>query len=256
MMVAYSAVIVLIYMTIFFIIAKLIKNNSIVDIGWGLGFVTISLITLFISGNLNIRSILVTTLVFVWGTRLAYYIFKRNKGKPEDFRYAKWREEWGKWRDIRAFFQIFMLQGTIMLIVAYPIILNNSTATGAIGVVEILGLMIWVFGFGFEVIGDYQLKRFKANKNNKGRIIKEGLWRYTRHPNYFGEAVLWWGIFLICLPSNSGIIGIMSPILMTYLLMFVSGVPMLENHYKDHYEYQEYAKVTNKFFPWVPKKQA
>lgn len=245
---------VFIYMTVIFIIAQIIKNNSIVDIGWGLGFALISVYTLYLGGNFNPRSVLVTILVLIWGIRLSYHILKRNLGKSEDFRYAKWRKEWGKWRYVRAFFQIFILQGIIMLIVAYPIILNNNTSTGDIGVIEVFGLVIWILGFSFEVIGDKQLRDFIANNRNKGHIMREGLWKYTRHPNYFGEATLWLGIYIISITSKSGVFGIVSPITITLLLLFVSGIPLLEKHYENNKEYQEYAQVTNMFFPWFQKK--
>lgn len=249
-----SAVVVLFYMTIFFIVAQIKKNNSIVDIGWGLGFVVIAIFTLLTNRNYNFRSILVTALVFIWGMRLFYHIVKRNLGKPEDFRYAAWRKEWGKWLVPRAFLQVFMLQGVIMLVVAYPIIMNNDRSIGSVGYGEIIGLIIWIVGFIFETLGDKQLKKFIADKKNKGYIMKEGLWKYTRHPNYFGEATMWWGIFIITLSSRSGMLGIISPITITLMLLYVSGVPMLEKHYKDNIEFQEYAKVTSKFLPWFPKK--
>jgi steroid 5-alpha reductase family enzyme len=249
-----SVGLVFVYMTIFFIAAQVKKNNSIVDMAWGIGFVIIAIYTLFIGGNYNFSSVIITTLVFIWGMRLFYHILKRNLGKPEDFRYAAWRKEWGKWVVPRAFLQVFMLQGVIMLIIAYPIIMNNATVKGSLGALEIIGILIWIVGFIFEALGDKQLKDFISDKRNKGHIMKEGLWKYTRHPNYFGEATMWWGIFIISIPSNSGILGIISPITITLMLLFVSGVPMLEKHYKDNKEFQEYAKVTSKFVPWFPKK--
>lgn len=249
-----SIAVVIIYMTMFFIIAQIKKNNSIVDMGWGLGFVVIAIYTLFIGGYYNSRSIIVTALVIIWGLRLFYHILKRNSGKPEDFRYVNMRKAWGKWVVPRAFLQVFMLQGAFMLVIAYPIIMNNATAKGSLGALGIIGLLIWIFGFIFEALGDKQLKDFIYNKKNKGHIMKEGLWKYTRHPNYFGEATMWWGIFIISFSSKSGIVGIISPAFITLLLLFVSGVPMLEKHYKDNKEFQAYSKVTSRFLPWFPKK--
>ena len=132
--------------------------------------------------------------------------------------------------------------------------MNNSTEKGSIGVWEIIGLLIWIIGFIFESLGDKQLKNFISDKRNKGHIMKQGLWKYTRHPNYFGEATMWWGIFIISISSKSGIYGIASPIVITFMLLFVSGVPMLERHYKDNKEFQAYALVTSKFIPWFSKK--
>jgi len=246
--------VVFIYMTIFFIVAQIVKNNSIVDMGWGLGFVVIAAYTLIASGNYNSRSIIITALVSVWGLRLFYHILKRNLGKPEDFRYVAMRKAWGKWVIPTAFLRVFMLQGILMLIIAYPIVMNNATIKGSLGALEIIGLVIWIVGFIFEALGDKQLKDFISDKKNKGHIMKNGLWKYTRHPNYFGEATMWWGIFIISLTSDSGIVGIVSPVVITLLLLYVSGVPMLEKHYKDNKEFQTYAKYTSIFIPLVPKK--
>lgn len=250
-----SAVLVFIYMSIFFIAAQIIKNNSIVDIGWGIGFVMIAWYTLIRGNNYSFPSIVVTILVSLWGLRLFYHILRRNLGKPEDYRYAAWRREWGKWLIPRSFFQIFMLQGVLMLIIALPIIMNNASDRVSMTLTGIAGIGVWILGFVFEALGDKQLKDFVSDKRNKGHIMKTGLWRYTRHPNYFGEATMWWGIFLISLSSESGILGIISPITITLLLLFVSGVPMLEKRYRDNQEFQEYAKVTSKFIPWFPKRK-
>jgi steroid 5-alpha reductase family enzyme len=248
-----SIVVVFIYMTIFFTIAQIVKKNSIVDMGWGIGFVVIAIYTLFASENYNPRSIMVTALVSVWGIRLFYHILKRNWGKTEDFRYVAMRKNWGKWVVPKAFIRVFMLQGALMLIIAYPIIMNNTSSTGNLGMLEIIGLIIWIVGFIFEALGDKQLKSFISDKKNKGHIMKQGLWKYTRHPNYFGEATMWWGIFIISISSKSGIYGIISPIIITLLLLFVSGVPMLEKHYENNKEFQAYAKVTSRFLPWFSK---
>ncbi len=248
-----SVVVIFIYMVVLYLIAQMVKNNSIVDIGWGLGFVLVVLSTFILSDNHNPRSIASTVLVVLWGIRLFVHILKRNFGKPEDFRYAKWRQEWGRWLAVRAFFQIFMLQGFFMFIIAYPTVVNNDTSNWQFGVAEGLGILIWSIGFFFEAVGDAQLDSFKKKPENKGHIITSGLWRYTRHPNYFGEAVQWWGIFLLCFSSNCGWLGIASPLIITLLLRFVSGVPMLERKYQNNKEFLEYAKNTPAFFPWFPK---
>jgi steroid 5-alpha reductase family enzyme len=248
-----SVVLVFIYMTIFFIAAQMKKDNSIVDMGWGFGFVVIAVYTLIASSNYSVSSIIVTLLVCIWGIRLTYHIFKRNAGKPEDYRYAKWRKEWGKWLVPRAFLQIFMLQGALMLVIAYPVIMNNASNKVGFGALETVGLAIWIVGFIFESLGDKQLKDFIAKRKNKALVMKEGLWKYTRHPNYFGEVTMWWGIFLISLSSPSGIYGIISPITITFLILYVSGVPLLEKRYKDNEDFQAYAKITSKFIPWFPK---
>ncbi len=249
-----TTLLVFFYFLAFFIIAQVIKNNSIVDMGWGAGFVLVAFYTLLAQGAFVERNILLVALVTIWGGRLAYYIVKRNWGKPEDFRYAKWRQEWGRLLIPRAFLQVFMLQGFLMLVVGYPIILVNAHPLPGLNWLDFIGLLVWVIGFIFESVGDKQMAEFKKDPANKGRIIDIGLWKYTRHPNYFGEATMWWGIFLIALSVPQGYTAIISPLTITLLLLFVSGVPLLERKYKDNPEFQEYAKRTSKFIPWFPKK--
>lgn len=250
-----AAIVVFVYFLLFFLVAQLIRNNSIVDMGWGAGFIVVALATLLIQGAYVERNLLLLLLVTIWGGRLTYYIVRRNWGKPEDFRYAKWRREWGRWVVPRAFLQVFMLQGFLMLVIGYPIILVNANPQPGLNVLDSLGLIVWLVGFYFESVGDKQMAEFKKNPANKGRIINVGLWKYSRHPNYFGEATMWWGIFLLSLSVPFGWSAIISPLAITLLLLYVSGVPMLEKKYKDNPEFQEYAKVTNKFFPWFPKKK-
>lgn len=250
----YSAAAVFVYMTVIFVIALFKKDNSIVDIAWGLGFVLIALLTFFLEKGFTFRHNLVTTLLFIWGMRLAVHIFIRNRGRGEDFRYAQWRKEWGKWFFLRSFFQIFMLQGLLLLIIVYSVMLVNSSKETGTSILDLFGLILWLVGFFFEAVGDYQLSRFKKDPGNKGKIMSSGLWKYTRHPNYFGEAAMWWGVFLIALSVRAGWTAVISPLLITFLLLRVSGVTMLEKKYAGNKEFQEYAKRTNAFFPWFPKK--
>ncbi|MCF8001194.1 MAG: DUF1295 domain-containing protein [Halanaerobiales bacterium] len=246
---------ILAYFIVFFIIAVIKKNNSVVDIGWGLGFVLASYFVLLNTGNFNFRSIIVTLFVTIWGLRLSYHIYQRNKGKEEDFRYAKWRENWNYFY-IRSFFQIFILQGLLLFLIVSSVININSHAVVSLTIFDFIGIVIWVIGFTFEALGDKQLRDYisKPESEKDGHIMTEGLWKYTRHPNYFGEATMWWGIFIIGLSIPGSWIFIISPITITYLLLFVSGVPLLEEKYADDEEFQEYAKRTNKFFPWFPGK--
>jgi len=249
----FSTLVVLVYMSIFFLIASIRKDNSIVDVAWGTGFVLIGYFTLLFFGEFNLRQLLVTAVVTLWGLRLAIHIFRRNRGRGEDFRYAAMRENWGRYVLIRSFLQIYVLQGFLMLIVAYPVMLVNSTSGPSLGWLDLLGLSIWFAGFLFEAIADNQLKKFVKTKK-PGDIMKSGLWRYSRHPNYFGEAVQWWGIFIVALSLQDGWLAIISPILITFLLRFVSGVPYLERKYRQYPKFTEYMKETNSFIPWFPKK--
>jgi len=242
-------------MALIFWLAWIKKDNSIVDIAWGIGFILLAILTFFLETAFVTRHVLVTALIFIWGTRLATHIALRNKGRGEDFRYAQWRKDWGKWFLIRSFFQIYMLQGFFLLIIAYPVMLINHSKEAGIVFLDILGLIIWMKGLFFEAGGDYQLAKFKTKSENKGKIMTQGLWRYTRHPNYFGETAMWWGIFLIALSVKSGWTAIVSPLLITFLLLKVSGITMLEKKYVGNKDFEKYAKRTSAFFPWFPKKQ-
>jgi steroid 5-alpha reductase family enzyme len=249
------------YFMIFFIIATLIKNNSIVDIGWGLGFVVTAWILFFISQEYSWEKLIINALVSFWGLRLFYHILKRNIFAKEDFRYRKWRDDWGKYVVIRAFFQIFMLQGLFMFVVGigvfyiniYGFATDDLSGFAVFGL--ILGVLIWLIGYLFEVVGDKQLKDHIANKNKSQKLMTRGLWAYTRHPNYFGEALLWWGIFVFIFAGGANIYVIISPVVITYLLRFVSGVPMLEKRMKESPGWDEYAAMTNAFIPWFKKKR-
>ncbi len=253
-LILYSSILVFIYMTCVFGIALLRKDNSIVDVAWGIGFILVAMLTFFLALGITWRHILVTGLVCIWGMRLALYIYTRNKGRGEDFRYARWREKWGKMFVLRSFLQVYVLQGVLLLIISYPVMLVNQSAAKDFSVWDAVGTGLWLIGFLFEAIGDCQLSRFKKKPQNKGKIMTRGLWSLSRHPNYFGEATLWWGIFLITLPVENGLTAIISPAMITFLLLRVSGVSMLEKKYAGNREYREYARRTNAFFPWIPKK--
>lgn len=250
-----TIVLVFIYFSVFFVIGTLIKNNSIVDIGWGLGFVTIAWFTTFISGSLFLPNLIITLLVTIWGIRLFTHILKRNFAREEDFRYAALRRKWGKWAVIRAFFQVYMLQGIFMLLVASPIIILNSRQASEFTWITLIGIIIWVAGFYFESLGDYQLEQFKKNPENKGKILNTGLWRFSRHPNYFGEATMWWAIGLASFGSGAGAVSFIGPAVITFMLLFVSGIPMLEKSFEKRAGYQSYKAVTSVFIPMPPKKR-
>jgi len=254
--IVYSALAVALYMTGLFLIALARKDNSIADIGWGVGFILIAFLSFFLEPGYAPRHLLVDGLVAVWGARLAAYIALRNLKRGEDFRYAKWRAQWGRWFFVRSYLQVFLLQGLILLIISYSVmVVNHSTETGWTAW-DALGLCVWLVGFFFEAVGDYQLTRFKRNRANKGKIMTTGLWKTTRHPNYFGESAMWWGIFLIALSVKNGWTAIISPLIITLMLLKVSGVPMLEKKYAGNREFEAYARKTNAFFPWFSKKRA
>jgi steroid 5-alpha reductase family enzyme len=248
-----AASVVWVYMTALFILGLIRRDNSIADIGWGPGFILISLFAFLREPNGAPRRILALALVFVWGSRLAVHVFLRNRKKQEDFRYAAWRARWGKWFLLRSYLQVFILQGIFLLVIAAPLLVVLRTEKGRLDAFALAGSAVWLFGFLIEAGADAQLARFKRLPENKGRIITTGLWRFSRHPNYFGEAVLWWGIFLLALPLPGGWAAVVGPMMITVLLRFISGVPMLERKYKGRPDFEAYARRTNAFIPWFPK---
>lgn len=248
-----TAAAILLYMTGWFIAAQVRGRNDIADVAWGLGFILAAGVSLVVAGVYPLRGLLVSGLVLVWGIRLAAHIHSRNRGRGEDKRYRKWREEWGKWFVLRSFLQVFMLQGLFLLLVALPVIFVNQAPAAPLGLLDLLGLAIWLTGFTFETVGDRQLLDFIRDPANKGKLMTSGLWRYTRHPNYFGEVTLWWGIWLMTLALPGGWLTIIGPITITFLILQVSGIPMLEKHYEDRADFQEYKRRTSAFFPLPPK---
>jgi steroid 5-alpha reductase family enzyme len=249
-----AAITIFIYMVIFYLIAQSVKNNSIVDIGWGLGFVFTTLVLIFSSEKIYPSMLIMSLMILIWGIRLSFYIYIRNHGKPEDFRYANWRKEWGSRQPWIAFYKVFMLQGAIMWIVALPVILVFVRHNNLPAFLGIVGISIFLFGLVFEGSADAQMKRFKADPSNKGRIITSGLWKYTRHPNYFGEALLWWGIGIYGFSVSGYWYCFISPVLITIMLRYVSGVPMLEEKYKNREDFRAYASKTSVFIPFLGKK--
>jgi steroid 5-alpha reductase family enzyme len=244
-----------VYMSAWFVLALLKKDNSLADIAWGLGFVLLAGLTLGRRSGDAVRPFLVSGLVLIWGIRLALHIFTRNRKRGEDFRYAEWRAKWGRSFVLRSYLQVFILQGIFLLIISLPVVLiNASPEQKRIGLLDLTGAFVWLAGFVFECVGDWQLARFKRDPADKTQVMTKGLWKYTRHPNYFGEAVMWWGLFLLALQARQGWLAVASPLLITFLLLRVSGVPMLEKKYAGNAEFQEYARRTNVFIPWFPKK--
>ena len=253
-----SAICIFSFMLLMFLLAMLVKNNSIVDIGWGIGFIIVTIATFFLNGDDRFHQKLVSYLVIVWGLRLAIYLGIRNIGQPEDFRYANWRKQWGNNFVARSFFQVFMLQGVIMFINTLPIVVINSDLGlfKSYKVLYPIGCSLWCLGFFFETVGDYQMYMFKCDRHpHKYKIMNKGLWKYTRHPNYFGEAVIWWGVFLMAIPSGQWYVSVWAPVIITFLLLRVSGVTMLEKKYDGNDEYSLYKKNTSAFVPWFPKKK-
>lgn len=228
-----------------------LKDASIVDIFWGLGFVLIAGTAFVMGAGFQTRKQLLTALVAIWGLRLAIYLYRRNHGKGEDYRYQAMRRQHGDRFGLVSLYTVFGLQGVLMWIISLPVqVAQQAALPDQLTLLDGLGTALWLIGFSFESIGDAQLARFKADPSNKGKVMDRGLWAYTRHPNYFGDAVLWWGFFCFAAATGAWWTAL-SPALMTLFLMKVSGVAMLEKTLvKTKPEYQDYVRRTSAFFPW------
>lgn len=253
----FSGLVLSVYLMVTLVVAFIREDNSIMDIVYGSAFVFIAWCLVFFWQGWSIQQMIVLACVTVWGVRLTTYRLLRNWGKPEDFRYRTWREEWQKkgmlYFFFRSFGQIYLLQGVVILVISLPVLVIFSTTQGPMTWYNWLGLGFWCIGFCFESIGDYQLDRFVRKSENRGKIMMAGLWRYTRHPNYFGEAIMWWGLFLIVFGLPLSELVLASPILITFLLTQVSGTPMLEKRLSGRPDWEEYKKRTSAFIPWFPK---
>lgn len=242
-------------MSTLWIVSVALKNVSIVDLFWGLGFVAVNTFY-FINTDPTPAKIILQVLVSLWGLRLSIYLAWRNIGKGEDFRYREFREKYGNknywWI---SFFQTFLLQGILMWIISTTLFgVNQYSNSQTLNIIDYLGVFVWLIGFIFEAGGDMQLARFKKNPANKGKVLNTGLWHYTRHPNYFGDSAVWWGYGLLCLSAgNYGLVA--GSVIMTLLIIQVSGVALLEKSLKvQKPEYAEYIQRTSSFLPWFPKK--
>lgn len=244
------------YMSLWFLVSLIRKRNDVADVAWGLGFVLLAWTSYVISPDSGVRGLLVGILVTIWGLRLAWHIHGRNRGKVEDYRYLAWRQAWGKWFYLRSYFQVYLLQGALLALIATPIILINAQASVGLSAFDLLGVLVWITGFIFEAVGDAQLARFIKNPANKGKLMQSGLWAYTRHPNYFGEIVQWWGIWLIAGSVPYGLIGIIGPITITVLIVKVSGIPMLEKKMAANPDFLKYRQSVSMLIPWSRKRSA
>jgi steroid 5-alpha reductase family enzyme len=248
-----TLVIAFAWMTVGWVVSLLRRDASVVDIGWGLGFVLVAwaIYMRLADGELWARVLL--AMVSLWGVRLSIHIARRNLGKGEDYRYRAMREKRPDTFARDSLFTVFYLQAVLMAIVSLPLQwgISRPPSTGAL---PILGLFVYALGVFFEAVGDWQLARFKADPANKDRVMDRGLWRYTRHPNYFGDFCVWWGIYLIALAAGHWwTIG--GPVVMTALLMKYSGAGLLEKTIgKRRPGYAEYIRRTNGFFPGPPRK--
>jgi steroid 5-alpha reductase family enzyme len=233
-----------------------VRDSSIVDVFWGSGFVVIAWVGFALGDGSGTRSWLLALLVTAWGLRLSVYLARRNPGKGEDRRYAEMRRRHGGRWPLRSLFVVFWLQGALMWVVSLPVQVAMTDPTPAgLGALDWIGLAVWAIGLAFESVGDRQLARFKADPANRGKVMDRGLWRYTRHPNYFGDFCVWWGIWLVALAGGGAWWTAVGPIVMSVLLVRVSGVALLERSLTRRREgYEDYVRRTSAFFPRPPRR--
>lgn len=258
-----SAIAIAVLMFGTWLVSLPLRNASIVDPIWPLGFVLVGWVAAIVghdgsSSADTARTGVIVAMVTIWGLRLSFHLFRRNIGHGEDFRYQSMRRRIGPRFGLVSLVTVFALQGTLMFIVSLPLQFGAGISghSGAASVLLVLGSAVWVIGFLFEAVGDAQLRAFKADPSSAGQVMDRGLWRYTRHPNYFGDSCVWFGIFLAAASAGGWAwVGIVSPVVMTYFLRFVSGVTMLERAMvKRRPSYAEYMRTTSAFFPRPPRR--
>jgi steroid 5-alpha reductase family enzyme len=252
---AVEAGVVLAMLTALWAVSVAVRDSSIVDVFWGSGFVVVAWAG-FALGEGDGRRLLLALLVTVWGLRLTLHLARRNLGKGEDYRYAEMRRRHGESWPLRSLAVVFWLQGALMWIVSLPVqAAMADSADARLGALVGIGAALWVVGFAFESVGDLQLARFKADPANRGRVMDRGLWRYTRHPNYFGDFCVWWAVWLVALAAGAPWWTAVGPALMSVLLIRVSGVALLERSLVKRREgYADYVARTSAFFPRPPRR--
>jgi steroid 5-alpha reductase family enzyme len=240
---------IVILFTILWAVSLRLENSSVADVAWGPGILAVGLTYYFTSDGVPIRAQLTLALLLIWAARLAVHLGMRMRLRGEDFRYVKWRDEYeGSWW-IVSYFKVFLLQAVVGWIISLPIYFAIvSLAPASLTVLDYAGIVVFACGLAFESVGDEQLRRFRDNRANRGKVLDTGLWRYTRHPNYFGEALVWWGFCLIAL-ATGGIPALLGPVVLTYLLIYVSGVALLESTLIEKKGYAQYVGRTPAFLP-------
>lgn len=250
---AATAALVLVLMLVAFTVGVRRGRHDGVDVVWGLGFVLIAVLTSVLADGPVWRRVLVTSLTAIWGLRLAWHIRRRNHGQPEDRRYQALLARAPGNSNVYALYSVYLIQGAAMWIVSLPV--QVAQFGDGTWVVVPFGVALWMVGFGFEAVGDAQLARFTADSSNRGKVLDNGLWRYTRHPNYFGDVCVWWGFFVLACHMWIGLVTVVGPLAITYLLTRVTGKPLLEKSIRARRPvYAEYVAYTSGFFPRPPKK--
>ncbi len=243
-----TAISLFVFINFFYSISIFKRDMSVVDIAWGLGFVVIAAVN-YINSQISLKNTMIVLAVCVWGLRLSTYFLYRSLGKPEDFRYAKLRTDWGRSVLLQSYFKVFILQSAIMIVIASPVIMAINSYRENLSILNIFGLFVWLVGFCIEVYADSYLIDFKKNPKNKGQLCQTGPWKICRFPNYLGEIVLWYGIYFMCFSVQNSwtIIG---PLTIHFFLLKVSGIPLLEQRLSKKDGYAEYSKKVPRILPF------
>jgi steroid 5-alpha reductase family enzyme len=242
---------IFILFTILWVVSVRLENSSLVDVAWGPGILVIGLTYYFTSDGASVRAQLTLALVAIWAIRLAAHLGLRVRLEGEDYRYTRWRDEYeDKWWWL-SYFRVFLPQAVIAWVISLPLYFAVVSVGSSLGLLDYFGVLLFVCGLVFESVGDEQLRRFRAERGNRGKVLDTGLWSYTRHPNYFGEALLWWGFGIIGL-ATGGVPGLLGPAILTYLLIYVSGVALLESSLIEKAGYIQYVGKTPPFVPLPP----
>lgn len=241
-----TALLLLAYMTVGFGVAYSRKRLNTVDAAWGLGFVLVGWAAAVQASSA--RSLVVAVLISIWGLRLSSHIWQRNRDRDDDQRYVELTKKWRGNYWLQAYIRIFLLQGALIWLVSLPVVMATGLQLAGWSWLTIVGGLIWLVGFVIEAAADRQLSNFLGQPGHP-KVLQTGLWRYSRHPNYFGELTQWWGIGLIALQASYGWIGLLGPLALSYLILFVSGIPPIEKRHAADPNYREYRQRTSVLIP-------
>lgn len=252
------ALVILAYFSVIFVVGHLRKDNSLLDIAWGPGFVLVVAYWMLWRSWMvlptTISVMVINSMVVIWALRLAAHIFMRHKKVGEDERYASFRKKWKTFFGFRSFVAFYLPQAFALFLISWPLSLHHRLAWPEWQWLSCVGLLIWATGLLIEAIADIQLRQFKTKKQNHGKVLSSGIWKFSRHPNYFGESLLWWGVALVAVASGASLWAFLGPVTITFSLLRVSGVTLLEQRYKGNTEYDKYKRNTSAFIPWFPRK--
>lgn len=247
-LILYNLLAMVAYMSLWFLVGWRRKKLNTVDVAWGSGFAILAWLVNY--QQPSARNILIAILVTIWALRITSHLARRVLlGGKEDPRYAELSKKWKGNFWLRAYFSIFILQGVLVVVISLPIVMATGTQHDGLAILSVFGAALWAIGFGIEAAADRQLRDFVGNPDNKGKVMDMGLWHYSRHPNYFGEMVQWWAIGIIALQANLGWIGLLGPATLTVLLLFVSGVPLIEKARQHDPQYRAYKRKTSMIIP-------